>query len=103
MFQMLFYTDFSQPVTLIGTTTAHRDMAPCSNVRDGRALIEKLRTEGTLEYLQPFGPVSFCLPVRLSKDTKIKICSNIILPVLVYGCETWSLTLKEEQASGIEA
>ena len=36
------------------------------------------------------------------KNTKIKICSNIILPVVVYGCETRSLTLKEEQGSGIE-
>jgi hypothetical protein len=26
-----------------------------------------------------------------------KICKTIILPVILYGCETWSLTLKEEQ------
>jgi hypothetical protein len=31
----------------------------------------------------------------LSKNTKMKICRTIILPV-VYGCETWSLTLREE-------
>jgi len=31
----------------------------------------------------------------LSKNLKIKICRTIILPV-VYGCETWLLTLKEE-------
>jgi hypothetical protein len=31
----------------------------------------------------------------LSKNTKIKIYRTIILPVL-YGCETWSLTLREE-------
>ena len=27
----------------------------------------------------------------------IKIYSNIILPVVLYGCETWSLTLREER------
>ena len=32
----------------------------------------------------------------LSKNLKIKIYRTIILPVVVYGCETWSLTLKEE-------
>jgi hypothetical protein len=32
----------------------------------------------------------------LSKKTKIKIYRTIILPVVLYGCETWSLTLREE-------
>jgi len=32
----------------------------------------------------------------LSKNVKIKIYRTIILPVL-YGCETWSLTLREER------
>jgi hypothetical protein len=27
---------------------------------------------------------------------KIRIYRNIILPVVLYGCETWSLTLREE-------
>jgi len=30
-------------------------------------------------------------------DDKIKICRTIILPVVLYGCETWSLTLREER------
>ena len=29
-------------------------------------------------------------------NLKIKIYRNIILPVVLYGCETWSLTLREE-------
>ena len=33
----------------------------------------------------------------LSKKLKIKIYRNIILPVVLYGCETWSLTLREER------
>ena len=32
----------------------------------------------------------------LSKNLKIKIYRTIILPVVLCGCETWSLTLKEE-------
>jgi hypothetical protein len=31
----------------------------------------------------------------LSKNLKIKIYRSIILPVVLYGCETWSLTLRE--------
>jgi hypothetical protein len=31
----------------------------------------------------------------LSKNVKIRIYKNIILPVVLYGCETWSLTLRE--------
>jgi hypothetical protein len=37
--------------------------------------------------------LSSCL---LSKNTKIKIYRTIILPVVLYGCETWSLILREE-------
>jgi hypothetical protein len=33
----------------------------------------------------------------LSKHLKIQIYRTIILPVGLYGCETWSLTLREER------
>jgi len=33
----------------------------------------------------------------LSKNLKIKIYRTIILPVVFYGCETWSLILREER------
>ena len=33
----------------------------------------------------------------LSKTLKINIYRTIILPVVLYGCETWSLTLREER------
>jgi hypothetical protein len=37
------------------------------------------------------------LPSRLqSKNVKVRICKTIILPVVLYGCETWSLTLRKE-------
>jgi hypothetical protein len=30
------------------------------------------------------------------KNVKVKIHKTVILPVVLYGCETWSLTLREE-------
>ena len=36
-------------------------------------------------------------PSLLSKNLKITIDRNIILPVVLYGCETWSLTLRKER------
>ena len=33
----------------------------------------------------------------LSRNLKIKIYRTIILPVVLYGCETWSLILREER------
>jgi len=32
----------------------------------------------------------------LPENLKIEIYRTIILPVVLYGCETWSLTLREE-------
>ena len=36
----------------------------------------------------------------LSKKLKIKTYKTIILPVVLYGCEIWSLTLREEHRLG---
>jgi hypothetical protein len=32
----------------------------------------------------------------LSRNVEVKIYKPIILPDVLYGCETWSLTLREE-------
>jgi hypothetical protein len=32
----------------------------------------------------------------LSKNVKVRIYKSIILPVVLYGCETWSLRVREE-------
>ena len=47
---------------------------------------------------------AFCYSVQnilssslLSKKLKIKIYRTVILAVVLYGCETWSLTLREER------
>jgi hypothetical protein len=41
---------------------------------------------------------SSCL---LSKNVKIRISKTIILPAVLYGCEPWSLTLREEHGLGV--
>jgi hypothetical protein len=45
--------------------------------------------------LLPFGSESSLFPL-LSGNVKVKIYRTIILPVVLYGCETWSLTIREE-------
>jgi len=39
----------------------------------------------------------FCLLVCYPKNIKIKIYRTIIFPVVLYGCETWPVTLREER------
>jgi hypothetical protein len=41
---------------------------------------------------------TFCL---LSKNLKIRIHNSIILPVVLYRCETWSMALREEQRQDV--
>jgi hypothetical protein len=47
------------------------------------------------ECLLLFG-AEFLSSSLLSKNLKIKIYRTIILPVVVFGCESWSLTLREQ-------
>jgi hypothetical protein len=37
-----------------------------------------------------------CLPFSCVKTSKIKACKTVILPVVLYGCETWPLTLRKK-------
>ena len=39
----------------------------------------------------------FCLPGCFPNLKYQDIHRNIILPIVLYGCETWSLTLREER------
>jgi len=43
----------------------------------------------------------FCVPVCCPKNIKIKIHRNIILPLVLYGCETWSIILREERRPSV--
>jgi hypothetical protein len=42
-----------------------------------------------------FSPKSFVFPSHI-KRLKIKIYKTVIFPAVLYGCETWSLTWREE-------
>jgi len=53
--------------------------------------IKKRLTSGNACYQSVQNLLSCSL---LSKNIKIKIYRTIILPVVLYGCETWSLTLR---------
>jgi hypothetical protein len=41
----------------------------------------------------PFGPEPFSSSL-LSNNVKVRIYKAISLPVVLYGCDTWSLILK---------
>jgi hypothetical protein len=56
--------------------------------------IKSRLTSGNACYLSAQNLLSSSL---LSKNTEIKIHRTIIFPVVLYGCETWSVTLREEQ------
>ena len=43
-----------------------------------------------------YSPEKMLLSRLLSKKLKVNTCKTITLPVALYGCETWSLTLREE-------
>jgi hypothetical protein len=45
--------------------------------------------------LLPVGPEPFVFSFA-PKNFKIRIYDTVILPVVPYGCETWSLSLREE-------
>jgi hypothetical protein len=55
--------------------------------------IKSRLNSGTVCYLSVQSRLSSRL---LSRNVKVKIYKTIILPVVLYGCETWSLTLREE-------
>ena len=39
---------------------------------------------------------TFVIPNSL-KNIKLKMYKTVILPVILYGCKTWTLTLREEK------
>ena len=36
-------------------------------------------------------------PTAPPRTRKMNICRTVVSPVVLYGCETWSLTLREER------
>jgi sorting nexin-29 len=67
-----------------------------STLTDQNCIHEEIRSRlnsGNACYHAVQNLLSSCL---LSRNVKIKIYKTIILPVVLYGCETLSLTLREE-------
>jgi len=70
----------------LGTTLTHQN-----------SIQEEIKSRlklGNACYYSVQNLLSFSL---LSKNLKIKIYRTIILPVVLCGCETWSLTMREER------
>jgi hypothetical protein len=51
--------------------------------------------------LLTFGPECFFYFSLVSKNLKFKVYRTIFLPVVLYGCETWSPTLREKRKLGV--
>jgi hypothetical protein len=67
-------------------------------IRNQRRLRRKLKEDRIQVKLATIQSKIFCLLVCLPKNLKITIYKTVILPVVLYGCETWSLTLNARQA-----
>jgi hypothetical protein len=58
-----------------------------------KTLLEKLLVSTNVFGLSHYALLFSRLP---SKNIKIRIYKTIILPVVLYGCDSWTLTLREE-------
>ncbi|KAJ4436489.1 hypothetical protein ANN_16520 [Periplaneta americana] len=68
--------------------------ATVTNINDTREEIKRRINMGNACYYSVEKLLSSSL---LSKNQKVRIYKTVILPVVLYGCETWTLTLREEQ------
>jgi hypothetical protein len=64
-----------------------------TNQNDNHDEIKSRLNSGNACYYSVQNLLSSCL---ISKNLKIKIYKTVILLVVLYGCKTWSLTLREE-------
>ncbi|KAJ4433920.1 hypothetical protein ANN_16234 [Periplaneta americana] len=67
--------------------------ATVTNINDTREEIKHRINTGNACYYSLEKPLS---SIQLSKNPKVRIYKTVILPVVLYGCETWTLTLREE-------
>ncbi|KAJ4426665.1 hypothetical protein ANN_26463 [Periplaneta americana] len=67
--------------------------ATVTNINDTREEIKRRINMGNACYYSVEKLLSSSL---LSKNLKVRISKTVILPVVLYGCETWTLTLREE-------
>ena len=67
-----------------------------SNLTDQNSIVEQIKSRLKSGNVCCHSVENLLSSSLLSKNLKIKVYRTIILPVVSYGCETWSLTLKEE-------
>ncbi|KAJ4440904.1 hypothetical protein ANN_10751 [Periplaneta americana] len=68
--------------------------ATIANINDTREEIKHRINMGNACYYSAEKLLSSSL---LSKNLRVRIYKTVTLPVVLYGCETWTLTLREEQ------
>ncbi|KAJ4446958.1 hypothetical protein ANN_13660 [Periplaneta americana] len=68
--------------------------ATVTNINDTREEIKRRINMGNACYYSVEKLLSSSL---LSTNLKVRIYKTVILPVVLYGCETWTLILREEQ------
>ncbi|KAJ4446810.1 hypothetical protein ANN_13508 [Periplaneta americana] len=68
--------------------------ATVTNVNDTQEEIKRRINMGNASYYLVEKLLSSSL---LSENLKVRIYKTVILPVVLYGCEAWTLTLREEQ------
>jgi len=68
-----------------------------TTLRDQNSIQEEIKSRLKSDNACYYSVQNLLFSSLLSKTLKIKIYRNIILPVVLYGCETWSLTLREER------
>ncbi|KAJ4441931.1 hypothetical protein ANN_11794 [Periplaneta americana] len=67
--------------------------ATVTNINDNREEIKHRMNMGNACYYSVEKLLSYSL---LSRNLKVRIYKTVILPVVLYGCETWTLTLRKE-------
>jgi hypothetical protein len=67
-----------------------------TTVRNQKLIQEEINTRLNSGNACYHSDQSLLSPRLLSKNLKIRIYKTITLPVVLYGCETWSLTLRED-------
>jgi hypothetical protein len=72
-----------------------------STLKDQNCIHEEIRSRLNLRNACYHAVQNLLSSRLLSRNVKIKIYKNIILPVVLYGCETLSLTLREEHKLGV--
>jgi len=67
-----------------------------TNLRNQNSIQEEIKGRLKLGNSSYYSVQNLLSSSLLSKVLKIKIYITVILPVVLYGCEIWSLTLREE-------